>query len=50
MINMKGAIGQAKYTINHRIIAITHYYQIAVGKISYLIRIDTEISSQLANA
>lgn len=39
-MNIKDAIGLAKRLINCIVMIITNYYQIAVGKASYLIKID----------
>ena len=47
-MNMKGVMGLAKRVINCRVIAITNYYQTAVGKVSYLITTDTKIFFQSA--
>ncbi len=50
MIDIKGALGLAKRAINRKVIVITNCYQTTVGKVSYLITTDTEISSQSAGA
>lgn len=44
MISIKDIVSLVIHAINHKVIAITNYDQTAVGKISYFIIIDTEIS------
>ena len=50
VITIKNALDLAKHAISYIVIAITNYYQTAVGKVSYLIITGTEISSQSAGA
>lgn len=47
---MKNTMNLAKCTINCKVIAITNWYQIAVGKVYYLVTIDTKMLLQIINA
>lgn len=50
MIDIKSALGLAKHIINCKVIATTNYYQIAMGRISYLNTIVTKIPSKLVGS